>query len=121
MTQVTGIMLQSIRAMRENMELEQGGSVYKSTLEGYGDMSRTLLTMQETYKAIKKDIAGIVDMISCEDVQELKGRLGTMYVDVQRTAITAIRMAAAVDMTMDTVTRLGGGDILSMMEDVQNE
>lgn len=97
------------------------GPNYASALEGYGDLSRELLNMQNDVKALKKAIADVVGWVSAQDLTQLHNELVLMEGKASAAAYDAIRMCAAVRTLMETVRRQTGGDLLDMLREDPEE
>lgn len=93
------------------------GPHYASALEGYGDLSRELLNMQNSVKALKKCLADIVDYVGAQDLQELHKTLILMEGKANTAAYDALRMCAAVRTLEETLRFQSGGDLLDMLND----
>lgn len=93
------------------------GPNYASALEGYGDLSRELINLQNGVKALKKCLADIVDWVSAQDMQQLHQELVLMEGKAHSVAYDALRMCAAVRTLEETVRAQSGGDLLDLLED----
>jgi len=94
----------------------QYGPQYASALEGYGDLTRELLNLQSSTKALKKELADIVDWVSAQDLQELHKALVLMEGKAHQVAYDALRMCAAVKVFQETVRARSGGDLLDLLD-----
>jgi squalene cyclase len=95
----------------------QYGPQYASALEGYGDLTRELLNLQSSTKALKKELADIVDWVSAQDLQELHKALVLMEGKAHQAAYDALRMCASVRVFQETVRARSGGDLLDILMD----
>lgn len=93
------------------------GPTYTSALEGYGDMSRELLNIQDGVKALKKGVAEVVAYVGAQDVQELHKSLILMEGKASSVAYEALRMMAVIKRFQETVRIQSGGDLLDLLED----
>lgn len=93
------------------------GPYYASALEGYGDLSRELINLQNAIKALKKSLADIVDQVGAQDLQQLHNALVLMEGKAHTAAYDALRMCAAVRTLEETVRVQSGGDLLDLLED----
>lgn len=93
------------------------GPHYASALEGYGDLSRELINIQNAVKALKKSLADIVDYVGAQDMQQLHNALVLMEGKAHGAAYDALRMCAAVRTLEETVRIQSGGDLLDLLGD----
>lgn len=93
------------------------GPHYASALEGYGDLSRELINLQNSVKALKKSLADIVGQVGAQDLQALHNDLVLMEGKAHSAAYDALRMCAAVRTMEETVRMQSGGDLLDLLED----
>ena len=92
------------------------GSQYASALEGYGDLSRELINMQNSVKALKKCMADIVRLVGAQELQQLHNELVLMEGKANAAAYDALRMCAAVRILEETIRERSGGDLLDQLE-----
>lgn len=92
------------------------GPQYASALEGYGDLSRELINLQNSVKALKKHVADVVKLVGAQDPQQLHSELVLMEGKANAAAYDALRMCAAVRTMEETVRTQTGGDLLDLME-----
>lgn len=85
---------------------------YANTLEGYGDMCRQLLGVQDEAKELKKQCGEVVYHL--DDGQELANRLRGVEIQALRLAHVAIGMVAKLRRFESAA--LPYGDLLTMME-----
>lgn len=94
------------------------GPFYASALEGYGDLTREYINLQNSVKTIKKCLADVVEYVSAQDPQELHKALILMEGKVNIAAYDAVRMCGAVKVMEETIRHQTGGDLLdALMED----
>lgn len=93
------------------------GPHYASALEGYGDLSRELINLQNSVKALKKNLADIVGRVGAQDLQALHNDLVLMEGKAHSAAYDALRLCAAVRVMEETVRVQSGGDLLDLLED----
>ena len=120
MDRLTEALLQARNAAVEE-RAEQYGPHYASALEGYGDLTRELLNMQSSTKALKKDLADIVGWVSAQELQELHKALVLMEGKAHQAAYDALRMCAAVRTLQETVRMRSGGDLLDFLNDPEDD
>lgn len=94
----------------------QYGDHYASALEGYGDLTRELLNMQSSTKALKKDLSEVVGWVGAQDLQELHKALVLMEGKAHQAAYDALRMCAAVRTLQETIRIKTGGDLLDYLD-----
>lgn len=95
----------------------QFGPRYASALEGYGDLSRELLNLQNSTKALKKNLADVVEWVGAQDMGQLRNNLVLMEGKAHQAAYDALRLCAAVRVMEETVREQSGGDLLDLLED----
>lgn len=93
------------------------GPHYASALEGYGDLSRELINMQKSVKALKKNLADIVGRVGAQDLQALHKDIILMDGKANSAAYDALRLCAAVRVMEETVRMQSGSDLLDLLED----
>lgn len=97
------------------------GPMYSSALEGYGDLTRELLYLQESVKVLKKEMAVMVEWVNAQDTQGLAKTLVMMDGKAQRAAFDAVRICAAVQAMQETIRSRTGGDLLDLMQGSDDE
>ena len=120
MDRLTEALIQARDAAVEARTLKYGPQ-YASELEGYGDLTRELLNLQNSTKALKKEAADIVDWVSAQDFLVLHKALVLMEGKAHQAAYDALRMCAAVRVFQETVRARSGGDLLDILNDVDPE
>lgn len=98
-----------------NQAVEETSAVlgqYANALEGYGDMCRQLIGIQEEAKELKKQCGEVVYHL--DDGQELANRLRTVEIQALRLAHVAVGMCAKLRRFASAA--LPYGDLLTMME-----
>lgn len=111
MSEVTRTILQAVEAT----EAELGA--YANPLEGYGDMCRQLIGLQEEAKELKKQCGEVVYHL--DDGQELANRLRTVEVQAQRLIHAAVGMCAKLRRFASAA--LPYGDLLTMLEGMDDD
>lgn len=99
---------------------EQGrdhGMLYKSQLEGFGDMVRKLEKMQASAKAVKNKIERFSSLMDKEDPQPMQDLTVEMESAATTVCYNALRMHAAIRRVKVTVTNHSGGDLLDLLKE----
>lgn len=119
MDRLTEALIQARDAAVEARSIQYGPQ-YASALEGYGDLTRELLNLQSSTKALKKELGDIVGWVSAQDLQELHKALVLMEGKAHQAAYDALRMCAAIKVFQETVRARSGGDLLDLMDGDDN-
>lgn len=105
-----------VEAARMDMGRENG-TYYKSALEGYGDVSRMLLALQDDVKGVRKAVADLVDWVGGADAEQLIRSLGNAREKAMLLAYQSVGMVAMLRRFEETVRDATGGDLIDMLED----
>ena len=97
------------------------GPHYASALEGYGDMARELLALQENVKALKKSVSDVVDYVGSQDTQELYKALVLTEGKANLLAYEAVKMCACIKRFQTTLRDHSGGDLLDLLNGEEDE
>lgn len=93
------------------------GPLYKSKMEGYGELVSRLNTLQAYMKDTKKEIGKFGEIVKHTAPDAQKEALLSILNDAARVTAEAAAMAASVKVFIDTMIAEGGGDLLDMMEE----
>lgn len=97
------------------------GMLYRSQLEGFGDMVRKLEKMQTSAKAVKTKVERFASMMDVEDPQPMHDLLVEMESAAATVCYNALRMYAAIRRVQVTVTNHSGGDLLDLLKEEGEE
>ena len=95
--------------------------LYRSQLEGYGDMVRKLEKMQAGAKAVKTKVERFASMMDVEDPQPMQDLLVDMESAAAAVCYNTLRMYAAIKRVQVTVTNHSGGDLLDLLKEEGEE
>ena len=115
MDRLTEALIQARDAAVEARSIQYGPQ-YASALEGYGDLTRELLNLQSSTKALKRELGDIVGWVSAQELQELHKALVLMEGKAHQAAYDALRMCAAIRVFQETVRARSGGDLLDLLD-----
>ena len=96
--------------------LMEGGR-YASPMEGYGDLTAELQTVEEELKQCRKEYRLVLGRIREADSQALYEKLLSCRVTARTLAAYATKMAAVVERNIITAQYLSGGDLFDRLEE----
>ena len=120
MDRLTEALIQARDAAVEE-QARDDGMLYRSQLEGYGDMVRKLEKMQASAKAVKTKVERFASMMDVEDPQPMQDLLVDMESAAAKVCYNTLRMYAAIKRVQVTVTNHSGGDLLDLLKEEGEE
>lgn len=120
MDRLTEALIQARDAAVEE-QARDDGMLYRSQLEGYGDMVRKLEKMQAGAKAVKTKVERFASMMDVEDPQPMQELLVDMESAAAAVCYNTLRMYAAIKRVQVTVTNHSGGDLLDLLKEEGEE
>lgn len=120
MDRLTEALIQARDAAVEE-QARDDGMLYRSQLEGYGDMVRKLEKMQAGAKAVKTKVERFASMMDVEDPQPMQDLLVDMESAAAAVCYNTLRMYAAIKRVQVTVTNHSGGDLLDLLKEEGEE
>lgn len=120
MDRLTEALIQARDAAVEE-QARDDGMLYRSQLEGFGDMVRKLAKMKASAKTVKTKVERFVYMMDVEDPQPMNDLLVEMESAAAAVCYNALRMYAAIRRVQVTVTNHSGGDLLGLLKEEGEE
>lgn len=120
MDRLTEALIQARDAAVEE-QARDDGMLYRSQLEGYGDMVRKLEKMQASAKAVKTKVERFASMMDVEDPQPMQDLMVDMESAAAAVCYNTLRMYAAIKRVQVTVTNHSGGDLLDLLKEEGEE
>ncbi len=120
MDRLTEALIQARDAAVEE-QARDDGMLYRSQLEGYGDMVRKLEKMQAGAKAVKTKVERFASMMDVKDPQPMQDLLVDMESAAAAVCYNTLRMYAAIKRVQVTVTNHSGGDLLDLLKEEGEE
>ena len=120
MDRLTEALIQARDAAVEE-QARDDGMLYRSQLEGYGDMVRKLEKMQDGAKAVKTKVERFASMMDVEDPQPMQDLLVDMESAAAAVCYNTLQMYAAIKRVQVTVTNHSGGDLLDLLKEEGEE
>lgn len=120
MDRLTEALIQARDAAVEE-QARDDGMLYRSQLEGFGDMVRKLEKMQASAKNVKTKVERFASMMDVEDPQPMHDLLVEMESAAAAVCDNALRMYAAIRRAQVTVTNHSGGDLLDLLKEEGEE
>lgn len=120
MDRLTEALIQARDAAVEE-QARNDGMLYRSQLEGFGDMVRKLEKMQASAKTVKTKVERFAYMMDVEDPQPMHDLLVEMESAAAAVCYNALRMYAAIRRVQVTVTNHSGGDLLDLLKEEGEE
>ena len=97
------------------------GGRYASPMEGYGDLTAELQSVEEALKEYRKEYRLVLGRIREADPQSLYDKLLSCRVTARMLAAYAAKMAAVVERNIITAQILSGGDLFDRLEEDLND
>lgn len=116
MDRLTEALIQARDAAVEE-QARDDGMLYRSQLEGYGDMVRKMEKMQAGAKAVKTKVERFASMMDVVDPQPMQDLLVDMESTAAAVCYNTLRMYAAIKRVQVTVTNHSGGDLLDLLKE----
>ena len=116
MDRLTEALIQARDAAVEE-QARDDGMLYRSQLEGYGDMVRKMEKMQAGAKAVKTKTERFASMMDVVDPQPMQDLLVDMESTAAAVCYNTLRMYAAIKRVQVTVTNHSGGDLLDLLKE----
>lgn len=120
MDRLTEAMIQARDAAIEE-QARDDGMLYRSQLEGFGDMVRKLEKVQASAKTVKTKVERFASMMDVEDPRPMNDLLVEMESEAAAVSYNALRMYAAIRRVRVTVTNHSGGDLLDLLKEEGEE